>query len=121
MKNILSLFLMSFFFINCNSQNEVKSISTIELKVLLEKENIQLIDVRTPEEIEQGIIATAKFANFFDADFYTKASKQLDQSKPVYLYCRSGSRSAKSAKKLQKQGYKVYNVLGGYNQWKLEN
>ena len=112
---------MSFFFINCNSQNEGISKLPKSLKVLLEKENIQLIDVRTPEEIEQGIIATAKFANFFDADFYTKASKQLDQSKPVYLYCRSGSRSAKSAKKLQKQGYKVYNVLGGYNQWKLEN
>jgi rhodanese-related sulfurtransferase len=121
MKNVLCLFLMCFFIIHCISQEDVKSISTIELKLLLEKEDIQLVDVRTPEEIKQGFIATAKFANFFDDDFYIKAAKQLDQSKPVYLYCRSGSRSAKSAKKLQKQGYKVYNVLGGYNKWKLEN
>jgi rhodanese-related sulfurtransferase len=112
---------MSFFFINCNSQQEIKSMSTSELKVLLEKEDIQLLDVRSQEEIEQGFIKTAKFANFFEDDFYTKATKQLDKSKPVYLYCRSGNRSSKSAKILQEKGYQVYNVLGGYNKWKQEN
>lgn len=121
MKNVLCLFLMCFFFINCTSQEGVKSISTIELKLLLEKEDIQLIDVRTPEEIEQGFIETAKFTNFFDHDFYIKVTKQLDKRKPVYLYCRSGARSSKSAKILQEKGFKVYNVIGGYNQWKEEN
>ena len=121
MKNILCLFLMSFFFINCNSQEEIKSISTRVLKVLLEKENVQLIDVRTPKEIKAGFIETAKFANYFDVDFYTIAVNQLNKSKPVYLYCKSGNRSGKSAKILQEKGYEVYNVIGGYNQWKLEN
>ncbi len=121
MKNILCLFLMSLFFVNCNSQDEVKSISTIELKVLLDKGNIQLIDVRTSKEIKQGFIETAKFINYFDDDFYTLATKQLDKSKPVYLYCRSGNRSGKSAKILQDKGYEVYNVSGGYNKWKQEN
>jgi rhodanese-related sulfurtransferase len=37
------------------------------------------------------------------------------------LYCRSGNRSGKSAKILKKEGYEVYNILGGYNQWKQEN
>jgi|TARA_B110000503_G_C7150087_1_gene414775 rhodanese-related sulfurtransferase len=121
MKNIFGFLLMSFFFINCNSQQEIKSISTSELKVLLEKEYVQLLDVRTPEEIEQGFIKTAKFSNFFDTDFYTKATTQLDKNRPVYLYCRSGNRSSKSAKILQEKGYQVYNVLGGYNKWKQEN
>ena len=121
MKNVLCLFWMSFFFINCNSQEEIKSISTIVLKVLLEKENVQLIDVRSLKEIKEGFIETAKFANYFDADFYTIAVNQLNKSKPVYLYCKSGNRSGKSAKILQEKGYKVYNVIGGYNQWKLEN
>ncbi len=112
---------MSFFFVNCSAQEEIKSISTIELKTLLEKGDIQLIDVRTPKEIELGFIKTAKFANFFDTNFYTNSSKQLVKSKPVYLYCRSGSRSGKSAKILQKEGYEVYNILGGYKQWKQEN
>lgn len=112
---------MGFFFINCNSQNEIKSISTSELKILLEKQDIQLLDVRTPQEIKLGSIKTAKFANFFDADFYAKAASQLDKEKPVYLYCRTGNRSGKSAKILQEEGYEVYNVLGGYNKWKQEN
>jgi rhodanese-related sulfurtransferase len=112
---------MSFFFVSCNSQEEIKSISTAELKELLAKENIQLLDVRSPKEIKQGFIKTAKFANYFDADFYEQASKILDKTKPVYLYCRSGNRSGKSAKILQEKGYEVYNILGGFNQWKKEN
>ncbi|APZ48040.1 rhodanese-like domain-containing protein [Polaribacter reichenbachii] len=112
---------MSLFFLNCSSQVEVKSITTSELKVLVEKDSIQLMDVRTPKEIKNGFIETAKFANYFDDDFHEKATKQLDKTKPVYLYCRSGNRSVKSAKILIENGYEVYNVLGGYNQWKKEN
>lgn len=112
---------MTFFFINCNSQQEIKTISTIELKTLLAKENIQLLDVRSPKEIKNGFIKTAKFANYFDSDFYEQALGKLDKDKPVYLYCRSGNRSGKSAKILQEKGYEVVNVVGGYNQWKKEN
>ncbi|TXD46910.1 rhodanese-like domain-containing protein [Polaribacter sp. IC073] len=112
---------MSFFFINCSSSEELKSISTQELKVLLEKEKVQLMDVRTPKEIEEGFIESAKFANFFEADFYEKASKQLDKNKPVYLYCRSGGRSVKASLILKEKGFKVVNVLGGYSQWEKEN
>lgn len=111
----------TFFFVNCNSQQKIKTISTVELKALLAKEKIQLLDVRSPKEIKDGFIKTAKFANYFDADFYEKASQLLDKNKPVYLYCRSGNRSGKSAKILQEKGYEVYNVSGGFNQWKKEN
>ena len=121
MKNIFCLLMMTLFFVNCNSQEEIKSISTSELKVLLAKESIQLLDVRSPKEIKEGFIKTAKFANYFVDDFYNQAAKQLDKNKPVYLYCRSGNRSGKSAKILKKKGYDVYNVLGGFNQWKKEN
>jgi len=79
------------------------------------------MDVRSPQEIKQGFIKTAVFANYFDTNFPEKASKLLDKSKPVYLYCRSGNRSGKSAIILQAKGFQVYNVLGGYHQWKKEN
>ncbi|MDN3618434.1 rhodanese-like domain-containing protein [Polaribacter undariae] len=121
MKNIFCLLFMGFFFINCNSQEDVKSISTQELKELLSKEEIQLMDVRTPKEVKEGAIETASFSNFFDTDFHEKAALQLDKSKPVYLYCRSGKRSVKASKILKENGYEVYNVLGGYNKWKQEN
>lgn len=121
MRTIVCVLLMIFGFTKCTSQEKIKSITTTELKALLEKEEIQLLDVRSPEEIVQGSIKTAKFANYFDDDFFEQASKQIDKSKPVYLYCRSGNRSGKSAKIMQENGFDVVNVLGGYNQWKKEN
>jgi rhodanese-related sulfurtransferase len=121
MKNILCFFLTSFFFINCSSQEEIKSISTKELKILLAKEKVQLMDVRSPEEIKEGAIKTAIFVNYFEVDFYKKAALQLDKNKPVYLYCRSGNRSGKASKILEAKGFNVVNVLGGYLQWEKEN
>lgn len=121
MRVIFFIMMMVLGFTNCSSQEKIKSITTIELKTLLEQEEIQLLDVRSPKEIQQGFIKTAKFANYFDEDFYEQASKQLDKNKVVYLYCRSGNRSGKSAKILQNNGFNVCNVLGGYNQWKKEN
>ena len=112
---------MSFFFINCNSQEGIKTISTKELKVLLENKKIQLVDVRTPREVADGTIENAFLINFFDENFSTKIAEQLNKNQPIYLYCRSGNRSGKASKILQEKGYKVYNVLGGYNKWKQEN
>jgi rhodanese-related sulfurtransferase len=79
------------------------------------------LDVRTPKEVENGYIKTAMFVNYYDKDFFVKASQQLDKNKPVYLYCKSGNRSGKASKILQKKDYKVYNVIGGYSKWKTEN
>lgn len=113
---------MGLFFINCDTKKEsIKTITTSELKVILQDDDVQLLDVRTPEEIEQGFIATAKFINYYEADFYEKSVQNLDKEKPVYIYCRSGNRSNKSAKILQENGYDVINVLGGYNEWKTQN
>ncbi|MBU3011253.1 rhodanese-like domain-containing protein [Polaribacter vadi] len=121
MRPIFCLIIVSLFFVNCNAQVAIKTITTKELKTLLEQDNILLMDVRSPKEIKEGFIQTAKFANYFDDNFYEIATKHLDKTQPVYLYCRSGNRSGKSAKILQEKGYEVYNVLGGYNQWKKEN
>ena len=54
MKSVVAVFLMCFLFINCDKKEEVKTITTINLKKLLDKENIQLLDVRSPKEIEKG-------------------------------------------------------------------
>lgn len=99
----------------------VKSISTSELKTLLSKEKIQLIDVRTPKEVEGGFIETALFINYFDVHFADTLLSKLDKNKPVYIYCKSGVRSGKAVKKLQENGYEAYTILGGYRQWKREN
>jgi rhodanese-related sulfurtransferase len=41
------------------------------------------------------------------------AFDKLDKTQPVYIYCRSGNRSAKSAIRLQEMGFeKIYDLEG---------
>ena len=120
MKKLICFFSI-LFFISCGNSQEIKNISTVELKSLLSKSEIQLLDVRTDNEIKEGFIKTALFVDFYKDDFFTDAAKQLDKNKPVYIYCRSGHRSGKASKILQDKGYKVFNIEGGFSKWKTEN
>jgi rhodanese-related sulfurtransferase len=44
----------------------------------------------------------------------------LDKKNPIYLYCRSGNRSKKSADILIKLGFsEVYDLKGGFVEWNL--
>ncbi len=121
MKQLICILFSGFLFINCEKKQDIKTVTTIQLKELLSKSKIQLIDVRTPEEVSKGSIKTALIINYFDSDFGVKTSKKLNKDKPVYLFCRTGNRSRKAAKILKEKGFDVYNVLGGYTKWQTEN
>ena len=80
-------------------------------------ENVILLDVRTPKEVAQGYIEGAEVMDFYAADFDSKL-KTLDPEKAVYVYCRSGGRSYKTAEKLAAMGFKkVVNLDGGIGAW----
>lgn len=91
---------------------KVASISTIELEQKL-KENIQLIDVRTPGEFRRGHIKNAKNVPLNGIGQFTPIT-----DKKVYVICHSGVRSKLAAKKLKKKGYDVVNIRGGMHAWK---
>ncbi len=45
-------------------------------------------------------------------------TEELNKSKKIVVYCRSGHRSATASGILVEHGFKrVYNVLGGINEW----
>lgn len=74
----------------------------------------QLVDVRTPDEYNNGHLQAAKLINYNGPDFKQQTEK-LDKNKPVFVYCAAGGRSAKAAKILTEAGFKeVYNLSGGY-------
>jgi rhodanese-related sulfurtransferase len=108
--------------VSCNSQ-EKKEASFVNINVEefhkgIQKEGVQLVDVRTPNEYSKGYIKNAILIDFFENNFKDISTKKLDKSKPVYLYCRSGGRSARAAKMYKDAGFtKVYNLLGGINAW----
>lgn len=104
-----------------------KSNATIEVidKVYLTDEvlgqDVQLVDVRTPEEYEAGHIGDAVNYNIIDSELFLKQIDGLDKQKPVYLYCKMGGRSNRAAELMREQGFvKIYDYSGGYNDWVSE-
>lgn len=83
-------------------------------------EGTQLIDVRTPEEYSVSHLKEAQNICVTSADFEEKAAS-LDKTKPVYVYCKGGRRSAKAAKILEEMGFtQVYDLQGGIRNWTSE-
>lgn len=77
----------------------------------------QLLDVRTPGETAQGIIAGATEIDINDPAFAQKVAK-LDKNKPVLVYCRSGARSGSAMRQMAGLGFtQVYNLAGGIMAW----
>ena len=71
-----------------------------------------LIDVRTPEEFQEGHLKYASNVNFKSSEFKNIIGK-LDKNKPVYLYCKKGNRSKKATDTLNTLGFtKAYNIGG---------
>lgn len=114
--------------IGCNEKKPSKTITKYgEISVVTpadfkEKSLGQtIIDIRTPREFEDGHIEGAININLFDKSFLSEMSK-FDKSKPVFLYCRSGSRTASASKKVSNLGFEhVYDLQGGIINWARSN
>lgn len=117
-KIIVAVLMLSLW--SCQSQKS-ENVELLDAKSFSEKihnkEEVQLVDVRTPEEFKEQHIDNATNINWNDADFEQQVSN-LDKSKPVYVYCKSGGRSAKATAKLSEMGFtNVYELDGGILSW----
>lgn len=75
----------------------------------------QLIDVREPNEFDNGHILGARNIPLSQLKMRLK---ELRPDKPVYLYCQNGTRSARAAQLLYKKGYKdLSHLQGGFKKW----
>lgn len=129
----LLIVILSFTFISCaqnTAKKEVKDngnnyatqdkqvVELISPKDLNAKlGDIQLIDIRTPGEFAGGYIKGAININFFDRNFNDQMSK-LNKEEEIYIYCRSGNRTGKAAKRLKDKGFtKIFDLQGGILNW----
>ncbi|WP_291142439.1 thioredoxin domain-containing protein [Flavobacterium sp. UBA7680] len=115
--------LVSILLLSCNKEKTV-SFESVNAKNFADKikntENPQILDVRTPDEFSSEHIENAANVNWNGEDFESKAAL-YDKSKPVFVYCLSGGRSKKAAKKLNELGFsKVYELDGGFLSWSEE-
>lgn len=117
----LILLFLSFALLSCNGQSSSK-IQTIVApeafaKKIKETPNAQILDVRTPEEYAAEHIDNAVNINWLGDDFIADTEK-FDKSKPVFVYCKIGGRSAKATAKLAELGFvNIYELNGGLMKW----
>ena len=97
-----------------------RNVTTDVFESQIKSENVQILDVRTKKEFDEGHLAEAKQIDIKNEDFMKTAKTVLDKSKTIAVYCRSGKRSADAAKQLSDAGYKVINMKGGIMKWQKE-
>ena len=80
-------------------------------------ETLNIVDVRENEEVANGMIPGAKHIPLGQVE---TSMDQLDKSKPHYIVCKAGARSAMACEILEENGYDVTNVVGGMMEWEGE-
>jgi len=123
MKRLLILAFVATLAVGCGSTNKVeeqpaqgsvKTVTVEEFAMVITRNNVRLIDVRTPGEYAAGHIEGAENINVKDPNF-------LENSKGVKgvvaVYCAKGVRSLSAATQLAARGCTVYNLSGGIVAW----
>ena len=63
-----------------------------------------LLDVRTPEEFEEGHVPNATMLDIRQPESFMEGVQSMDSSKHYYIYCRSGARSAQACQVMNQMG-----------------
>lgn len=108
------------------ARSRIREVSAEELRAGVEKDAV-IIDVREPEEHASGHIPGSINIprGVIESEVDPRpemggviAPELQDRNRPIYLYCRSGGRSALAADTLQKMGFtRVASVAGGMLAW----
>lgn len=95
-----------------NRSMDKNDIDKKELETMVSKGAI-LIDVRSPQEYEEGHLKGAILIPEYE--LLSKYKKELESKDATYIvYCSSGLRSKRAKKQLEKLGYNnVYNLYNG--------
>lgn len=104
------------------SQKVKANLTAVEFsEKIKELPNAPVIDVRTPDEFSSGHLQNAQNIDISGGDFKQQI-ETLDKSKPVFVYCLSGGRSASAARVMREAGFKeVYELDGGIMKWRGAN
>jgi adenylyltransferase/sulfurtransferase len=98
----------------------MQEITASELKTRMDAgEDIQLIDVRQPDEYAFAKIEGAKLIPLGEI---MPRMNELDENRETVIHCKMGGRSARAIEALQQAGYKgsLINLVGGITAWSNE-
>lgn len=96
-----------------NSTATIKAIKPTDIDGMLkDNEHCIVVDVRSTIEIEAGTLNNARFVDLKDID--KKAVDRLDKHAKLLILCRTGMRAVVACSLLQRQGYDVSFIEGGF-------
>ena len=99
---------------------DIREVETAEADELRHAPGAVVLDVREPDEHEQGALPGAVHLARGNLESGIE-SRVPDKSTPLVVYCAGGNRSAFAAQTLSALGYTdVVSVKGGFNRWKDE-
>lgn len=103
---------------SCSAEDDIVVLSPKEFISQAKADTTAVIlDVRTPAEYAEGHLEGAKQLDYLDAEAFDAGVKSLDKANTYYVYCRSGRRSHGACEKMKAQGFKVFDMEGGYLNW----
>ncbi len=89
------------------------------MQELSEIDDVQLVDVITPEERKEEFISNSQNIDY-NSPTFAQEIKKLDKSKPVIVYCKTGRQSAKCTEKMKDAGFvKIYDLDSSIAKWKF--
>ncbi len=94
--------------------NSTETIECTRARELVNDHDAQMVDVRTPQEFAQGAIPGS--INI-PLQIINASHQNLDKSKPVIVFCRSGARSAQARSFLQQVGFDSVHNLGSIQKY----
>ncbi len=77
----------------------------------------KIIDIRSREKYNNSHIDNA--INIPKNELMINPNKYLNKLETYFIYCQHGYSSARISQLLRGYGYKVYNIIGGYEEWIL--
>jgi rhodanese-related sulfurtransferase len=74
-----------------------------------------VIDVRNPDEFDQGHLPNAELIPFDNPDFIANMADH-DHHGRYFIYCKSGARGSKACLMLRSMGFdgEIFHLQGGY-------
>src|SRR3989344_1529941 len=86
--------------------------------ILDNNDSTVVLDVRNPDEYAKGHIKYSMNINVYLYDFKQRAAS-IPKDKSIIVHCEHGARSKIASNILLMCGFrKVYNMLGGFDEWK---
>lgn len=108
MKKVLLTLILCLILCGCTSEEE------LDLEAVMKEDNYIIVDVRTKEEYEEAHLVEAINIPYDEIN----NEIDLDKSKTILVYCRSGARSSIAYETLENLGYEVYD-LGAFSEIEL--